>query len=104
MATVPVAARPAARTTPVARATWAIGLLGGRGRRLRRASRASSCCRTTTSAPVFQPSTTSRGWVDSNRQGNPVAGLHAGRRPRPDRAALSTTFQGVLDGARLDRA
>ena len=93
MATVPVAlTRPVTRRP--SRRTWALGLLA-----LAAVAfvvlRGQFLLPNDDSSPVFQTLNDARGWIDSNRQGNPALAFMLANIRGPI-AQLAETFQGVL--------
>jgi glycine betaine/proline transport system permease protein len=93
MATVPVAlSRPIARRP--SRRTWALGLLGVAAVAFV-VLRGQFLLPNDDSSPVFQTLNDARGWIDSNRQGNPALAFMLANIRGPI-AQLAVTFQGVL--------
>jgi glycine betaine/proline transport system permease protein len=93
MATVPVALAPPIARRP-SRRTWALGLLGVAAVAFV-VLRGQFLLPNDDSSPVFQTLNDARGWVDSNRQGNPALAFMLANIRGPI-AQLAETFQGVL--------
>ena len=93
MATAPIAlSRPVARRP--SRRTWALGLLGIAAVAFV-ALRGQFLLPNDDSSPIFQTLNDARGWIDSNRQGNPALAFMLANIRGPI-AQLAETFQGVL--------